>query len=166
MVLRRGRKHQGDTAKRRARQGLMLCRRPGLMRMLRTSSKDTSLVVSDPLSAGLSPSAFRKYEMAMKNASRKNVIPGCASVVLKMGEVVQARAFGFADLEARRAFRLDTICRVFCVTKTFVLLLPIWPYPLRALSRHAHSRSQNARNSESPKEAAVPVLSRQRSLQT
>ncbi|CAE7881698.1 unnamed protein product, partial [Symbiodinium sp. KB8] len=90
------------------------------MRMLRTSSKDTSLVVSDPLSAGLSPSAFRKYEMAMKNASRKNVIPGCASVVLKMGEVVQARAFGFADLEARRAFRLDTICRVFCVTKTFV----------------------------------------------
>lgn len=98
----------------------MLCRRPGLMRMLRTSSKDTSLVVSDPLSAGLSPSAFRKYEMAMKNASRKNVIPGCASVVLKMGEVVQARAFGFADLEARRAFRLDTICRVFCVTKTFV----------------------------------------------
>ncbi|CAE7399438.1 unnamed protein product [Symbiodinium sp. CCMP2456] len=119
MVLRRGCKHQGDTAKRRARQE-MLCRRPGLMRMLRTSSKDRSLVVSDPLSAGLSPSAFRKYEMAMKNASRKNVIPGCASVVLKMGEVVQARAFGFADLEARRAFRLDTICRVFCVTKTFV----------------------------------------------
>ena len=32
---------------------------------------------------------------------------------------MQAKAFGFADLEARRAFRLDTICRVFCVTKTF-----------------------------------------------
>ena len=106
--------------------------------MLRTSPKD-SLVVSDPLSVGLSPSAFRKYEMAMKQASRKNVIPGCASVVLKKGEVVQAKAFGFADLEAHRAFRLDTICRVFCVTKTFALEPPIWPYRLSFLHSLAKS---------------------------
>ena len=45
-------------------------------------------MVSDPLSAGLTKAAFQKYESAMKRAARRNVIPGCASVVLKMGEVV------------------------------------------------------------------------------
>ena len=55
----------------------------------------------------------------MKKAARRSVIPGCASVVLKHGKVIQASAFGKADLEANRSFRLDTICRVFCLTKSF-----------------------------------------------
>ncbi|CAJ1430789.1 unnamed protein product [Effrenium voratum] len=61
-----------------------------------------------------------RYEDTMKSAARRSVIPGCASVVLKHGKVIQASAFGKADLEANRSFRLDTICRVFCLTKSFV----------------------------------------------
>ena len=120
--------------------------------------------------------SWGKYEAAMKAATRKNVIPGCASVterwtipwdlavsmilwyfimplllfvvegifsknvwyvstshisqgkhartkvVLRHGKLIHARAFGFADLETKRPFSLDTLCRTFCLTKTYVPL--------------------------------------------
>lgn len=78
------------------------------------------LTVDTPRSVGVDPLRIRKYEAAMKAASRKNVIPGCASVVLRHGKLIHARAFGYADLETKRPFRLDTICRTFCLTKTYV----------------------------------------------
>ncbi|CAK9117901.1 unnamed protein product [Durusdinium trenchii] len=56
----------------------------------------------------------------MKAASRKNIIPGCASIVMRHGKLIHARAFGYADLESKKPFRLDTICRTFCLTKSFV----------------------------------------------
>jgi CubicO group peptidase (beta-lactamase class C family) len=59
----------------------------------------------------------------MRLACRKGLVAGCASVVLRRGELVQAKAFGFADLEVQRPFRLDSICRVYCVTKTYVTVL-------------------------------------------
>jgi len=32
----------------------------------------------------------------------------------------QAEAFGYADLETGRPFKLDTLCRIFCMTKSYV----------------------------------------------
>lgn len=43
-------------------------------------------------------------------------------VVLRHGKLIHARAFGFADLETKRPFSLDTLCRTFCLTKTYVPL--------------------------------------------
>merc|ERR1711879_1095125 len=53
--------------------------------------------------------------------TRKGVMPGVASVVLRRGKFVHANAWGFADMEKLTPFRLDTICRIFCMTKTYVL---------------------------------------------
>eukprot|EP00913_Durusdinium_trenchii_P023676 g22240.t1 len=75
-------------------------------------------VPHDP--CGIDPLLIRKYEAAMKAASRKNIIPGCASIVMRHGKLIHARAFGYADLESKKPFRLDTICRTFCLTKSFV----------------------------------------------
>lgn len=78
------------------------------------------LRVETPGSVGVNPLRIGKYEAAMKAATRKSVIPGCASVVLRHGKLIHARAFGFADLETKRPFSLDTLCRTFCLTKTYV----------------------------------------------
>eukprot|EP00928_Gymnodinium_smaydae_P075509 TRINITY_DN58537_c0_g1_i1.p1 TRINITY_DN58537_c0_g1~~TRINITY_DN58537_c0_g1_i1.p1 ORF type:complete len:513 (+),score=50.03 TRINITY_DN58537_c0_g1_i1:132-1670(+) len=123
MVLAQKRAHYASKRKRFVKQKGQKPRRPQLIRVLRACPEDASLILVEPRSVGVNPAALTKYEAAMKLASRKALMPGCASVVLRHGELVQAQAFGYADLEMRKPFRLDTICRIFCVTKTYVTVV-------------------------------------------
>lgn len=74
----------------------------------------------DPASVGLDPKMLRDYEDTQDQLVRKGVIPGCASVVIRKGKIVQSRSWGFSDVEKKSAFDHNTLCRIFCSTKSFV----------------------------------------------
>lgn len=74
----------------------------------------------DPLSAGVDPKALRQYEAAMRKMVQKGRLPGLASVVLRHGQVVHSMTCGHADVEAKKPFQLDTLCRLVCMTKSYI----------------------------------------------
>eukprot|EP00929_Paragymnodinium_shiwhaense_P020510 TRINITY_DN13654_c0_g1_i1.p1 TRINITY_DN13654_c0_g1~~TRINITY_DN13654_c0_g1_i1.p1 ORF type:complete len:475 (-),score=131.10 TRINITY_DN13654_c0_g1_i1:574-1998(-) len=74
----------------------------------------------NPRLVGLSATPIQQYETAMHELSKKKVIPGCASVVLHKGQVIQAGCFGYADVERKVPFAMDSLCRLYCMTKTYV----------------------------------------------
>lgn len=74
----------------------------------------------DPECLGVDPKVLREYEAAMRIMVRKGLIPGCASVVLRSGQVVHTMTYGHADLEAKKPFTLDSLCRLICMTKSYI----------------------------------------------
>lgn len=69
---------------------------------------------------GINAAKLRQYEGAMQEVVRQGIIPGCASVVLFRGNVVHTGSWGYADLERGTRFRMDTLCRLYCMTKSYV----------------------------------------------
>lgn len=63
---------------------------------------------------------LRAYEDTMRELCVSKQMTGCASLVFRRGQVIQAGCWGLADLETGQPFRFDTLCRLFCVTKSFV----------------------------------------------
>jgi len=57
---------------------------------------------------------------AMEGLVRKGVIPGCSSVVLRRDKVIQAACWGLDDIERGTPFRFDSLCRLYCMTKSYV----------------------------------------------
>lgn len=58
----------------------------------------------------------------MNKAVRHGLMTGCASVVLRGQDVIHKKCVGFADPDTRLHFGLDTICRVYCFTKAYVII--------------------------------------------
>lgn len=56
----------------------------------------------------------------MQKMVRIGGLAGCASVVIRRGEIIQSGTWGHADIEAKRKFKFDTLCRMYCATKSFV----------------------------------------------
>lgn len=59
----------------------------------------------------------------LESQRRERDIPGLAVGIVRGPELVYARAFGFADLDAERPVTLDTIFRIASVTKVFTTTL-------------------------------------------
>lgn len=76
----------------------------------------------DPRTVGIDPQALKGYEKAMEALVKKGVIPGCASVVFRKGQIVHAGEWGKADVQTGKPFRYDTLCRLVCATKSYVTL--------------------------------------------
>mmetsp|Transcript_22522 Transcript_22522/g.64830 ORF Transcript_22522/g.64830 Transcript_22522/m.64830 type:complete len:508 (+) Transcript_22522:57-1580(+) len=74
----------------------------------------------NPESLGVDSRVLREYEAAMRVMVRKGFIPGCASVVLRSGKVVHTMTYGHADLEAKKPFTLHSLCRLICMTKSYI----------------------------------------------
>mmetsp|Transcript_72603 Transcript_72603/g.126023 ORF Transcript_72603/g.126023 Transcript_72603/m.126023 type:complete len:480 (-) Transcript_72603:88-1527(-) len=74
----------------------------------------------DPSSVRVCAQKLREYENETKKCVQKGIIPGCASVVWRHGKVVQARCFGHADVESKKPYRMDTLCRLYCMTKSYI----------------------------------------------
>jgi len=64
---------------------------------------------------------LKGYEDTMQNIVKRGAIPGCASVVLRHGHIVQAGCWGHADVERRTPFKFNTLCRLYCMTKSYVV---------------------------------------------
>eukprot|EP00928_Gymnodinium_smaydae_P015412 TRINITY_DN15698_c0_g1_i1.p1 TRINITY_DN15698_c0_g1~~TRINITY_DN15698_c0_g1_i1.p1 ORF type:complete len:476 (-),score=90.74 TRINITY_DN15698_c0_g1_i1:81-1454(-) len=70
--------------------------------------------------AGVDLATLRGYADSMEKVVRAGAIPGCASVVIRNNEVVHSLKLGFADVEAKTKFDFDTLCRMFCATKSYI----------------------------------------------
>jgi len=79
------------------------------------------MTLVDPEAVGMNAKMLQGYESTMQQLVRRGTIPGCASVVLRQGQVVQAGCWGYADVERKTPFRLDTLCRLYCATKSYVV---------------------------------------------
>lgn len=70
--------------------------------------------------AGLDVRALQRYEAVMTRAVEQGVVAGVASLVIKSGKVVHRGEYGWANLEKQIPFSADTICRLYCSTKSFI----------------------------------------------
>lgn len=86
------------------------------------SPKAPDLAPVDPCSVGVDAGMLREYEGAMQEMVKQGAIPGCASVVFVKGQVVHVGSWGYADLERGTRFKLDTLCRLYCMTKSYVAI--------------------------------------------
>mmetsp|Transcript_74944 Transcript_74944/g.219553 ORF Transcript_74944/g.219553 Transcript_74944/m.219553 type:complete len:474 (+) Transcript_74944:45-1466(+) len=85
-----------------------------------TAPISAQLKAVDPLNVGVDPAPFRGYEDAMRALVKSGGISGCASVVLRRGQIIHSGAWGQADIEAGTSFGFDTLCRMVCATKSYV----------------------------------------------
>lgn len=69
---------------------------------------------------GVDPKVLREYEQAQRQMVKQHSIPGFASAVLRHGKVVHTMAHGYADLETKQPFRMNTLCRLYCATKSYI----------------------------------------------
>lgn len=86
----------------------------------RTGEPAPEPVLVDPESVGVDPEVIQEYSATMRKMVRQGDIPGCASIVMRHGRIFHLGTYGYADLEAKKPFRMDTICRIVCMTKSYV----------------------------------------------
>lgn len=82
----------------------------------------TGLTISDPPSVppetvGLSSSRLEHIRTVMNAHVAEGRIPGASALIARRGKIAYQEAFGFADMEARKPMRMDTIHRIYSMTK-------------------------------------------------
>src|SRR5678816_3090406 len=73
--------------------------------------------VEKPESVGLSSEALAKMDEGMQSIVDKKHLAGVVTLVARHGKVVQNKAYGFQDLESQTPMKLDTIARIYSMTK-------------------------------------------------
>jgi len=66
----------------------------------------------------MSEAPLDKLDSQLQKAVSSGEIPGLSYAILKDGKVVRASTFGVADVETRRPWRFNTLCRVYSMTKS------------------------------------------------
>jgi CubicO group peptidase (beta-lactamase class C family) len=75
------------------------------------------LIVAKPESVGFNSATLKELEAGMQGIVDKQQLAGIVTLVARHGEVVQHKAFGYQDLESKKPMQLDTIVRIFSMTK-------------------------------------------------
>ncbi|HTE41789.1 MAG TPA: serine hydrolase domain-containing protein [Steroidobacteraceae bacterium] len=73
--------------------------------------------VVKPETVGFSSSGLKDLETALNDIVDKQHLAGLVTLVARHGEVVHYKAHGFQDLDSKTPMQLDTIVRVFSMTK-------------------------------------------------
>ena len=73
--------------------------------------------VVKPESVGFSSDALRKLDEGMQGLVDKQHLAGIVTLVARRGQVVQHKAYGVKDLAAGTPMTLDTIARIYSMTK-------------------------------------------------
>ncbi|MGE0102164.1 MAG: serine hydrolase domain-containing protein [Blastocatellales bacterium] len=74
-------------------------------------------VVVSPESVGLSSGRLDRIRPVMNRHVAEKRIPGAAGLIARQGKIAYQEAFGMADVEAGRPMRMDTIHRIYSMTK-------------------------------------------------
>ena len=82
----------------------------------RTSTLE-SLPTASPESVGFAAGALDKMDTGMQDLVDKRHLAGIVTLVARHGKVVQQRAYGVQSLETDAPMRLDTIARIYSMTK-------------------------------------------------
>ena len=75
------------------------------------------LPTATPESVGFAPGALNKIDAGMQAIVDQKHLAGVVTLVARKGKVVQHKAYGFQDLEKQAPMRLDTIARIYSMTK-------------------------------------------------
>ena len=75
------------------------------------------IVVSTPESAGFSSETLKEFDGAMQGIVDSKHLSGVVTLLARHGKVVQHKAYGMQDIESQKPMQLDTIVRVYSMTK-------------------------------------------------
>jgi CubicO group peptidase (beta-lactamase class C family) len=75
------------------------------------------LTVVQPEAAGFSSEALRKLDEGMQGLVDQQHLAGIVTLVARRGQVVQHKAYGMQDVNSRTPMKLDTIARIYSMTK-------------------------------------------------
>ena len=87
-----------------------------LAAQLRTATLE-ALPVASPESVGFAPGALDKMDAGMQGLVDQKHLAGIVTLVARHGKVVQHKAYGVQSLESGAPIRLDTIARIYSMTK-------------------------------------------------
>lgn len=76
-----------------------------------------SLPTATPESVGFIPGALDKMDAGMQDLVDKKHLAGIVTLVARHGKVVQHKAYGVQSLETNAPMKLDTIARIYSMTK-------------------------------------------------
>ncbi len=82
-----------------------------------TTSQNESLPTASPEDVGMSSAKLNEVDEAMKQSIAENRIAGGVVMIARNGKVVLQRAYGKRDLEADTPMEVDTIMRIYSMTK-------------------------------------------------
>ncbi len=75
------------------------------------------LPLSTPEKEGFSPARLDRMHEGMAELSRGGQRSGAISLIVRNGRIVDWRAWGYRDVEAKLPMERDTICRIYSMTK-------------------------------------------------
>lgn len=75
------------------------------------------IALAKPESVGFSSKALTKLDEGMQGLIDKQHLAGIVTLVARRGQVVQHKAYGMQDLGSRTPMTLDTIARIYSMTK-------------------------------------------------
>jgi CubicO group peptidase (beta-lactamase class C family) len=81
-----------------------------------TASPD-QIVLAKPEAVGFSSESLKELDAAMQGIVDKKHLAGIVTVLARHGQVVQHKAYGVQDVESQTPMRLDTIARIYSMTK-------------------------------------------------
>ena len=76
-----------------------------------------SLPLAKPESVGLDSAALAKMEEGMQGIVDQKHLAGIVTLVARHGKVVEHKAYGVQDVESNTPMKLDTIARIYSMTK-------------------------------------------------
>ncbi len=81
-----------------------------------TASTD-KIVLAKPEAVGFSSESLKELDAAMQGIVDKKHLAGIVTLLARHGQVVQHNAYGLQDVESQTPMRLDTIARIYSMTK-------------------------------------------------
>src|SRR5262245_32158441 len=84
---------------------------------LQAAPQGSRIKVVKPESVGFSSETLQELDRDLGDIVAKQHLAGMVTLLARHGEVVQHKAYGFQDLEKKTPMRLDSIVRVYSMTK-------------------------------------------------
>ncbi len=91
---------------------------PGIAKVARViGSPAKDLAVAAPETVGMSATRLGHIRRLTEKHIAEKRIPGASALIARRGRIVYQEAFGMADIEAGRPMRMDTIHRIYSMSK-------------------------------------------------
>ena len=84
------------------------------------SAAANKIVLAKPERVGFSSESLKELDGAMQGIVDKKHLAGVVTLLARHGEVVQHQAYGLQDIDSRTPMQLDTIVRIYSMTKPIV----------------------------------------------
>jgi len=82
-----------------------------------TAAIGEKIVVTAPEGVGFSSESLKELDTAMQGIVDKKQLAGIVTLLARHGKVVQHKAYGVQDLDSKAPMQLDTIVRIYSMTK-------------------------------------------------